>query len=61
MVTSLGCKARAPEHRFNTCGAWTELHSLWDLPRSGIRLRSPALAGEFLTTEPPGEPEAVAF
>ena len=31
---------------------------MWDLPGSGIELigRSPALAGSFFTTEPPGKP-----
>ena len=29
---------------------------MWGLPRSGIELVSPALAGRFLTTEPPGKP-----
>ena len=27
----------------------------WDLPRSGIEPMSPALAGGFFTTEPPGK------
>ena len=31
------------------------LHSMWDLPRPGIEPVSPALAGGFLTTVPPGE------
>ena len=31
------------------------LHSMWNLPRSGIELVSLALAGEFLTTSPPGK------
>ena len=30
--------------------------SLWDLPGSGIKPASPALAGRFFTTEPPGKP-----
>ena len=29
---------------------------MWDLPRSEIKLMSPALAGGFFTTEPPGKP-----
>ena len=29
---------------------------MWDLPGSGVKLMSPAMAGEFFTTEPPGEP-----
>ena len=32
------------------------LHSTWDLPRSRIESVSPALAGGFFTTEPPGKP-----
>ena len=32
---------------------------MWDLPESGIEPVSPALAGEFFTTEPPGKPEVV--
>ena len=30
---------------------------MWDLPRPGIRPMSPALAGRFFTTEPPGNPQ----
>ena len=29
---------------------------MWDLPQPGIKLMSPALAGGFFTTEPPGKP-----
>ena len=29
---------------------------MWDVPGSGIELMSPALAGGFFTTEPPGSP-----
>ena len=28
---------------------------MWDLRKSGIEPRSPALAGRFFTTEPPGK------
>ena len=31
--------------------------SLGDLPETGIKPMSPALPGEFVTTEPPGKPE----
>ena len=31
-------------------------HGMWDLPRSGIELLSPALAGKFFTNESPGKP-----
>ena len=30
-------------------------HGMWDLPRPGIEPMSPALAGGFLTTGPPGK------
>ena len=29
---------------------------MWDLPGSGIEPAAPALAGAFVTTEPPGRP-----
>ena len=29
---------------------------MWDLPGPGLEPMSPALAGRFLTTEPPGKP-----
>ena len=29
---------------------------LWDLPRPGVEPGSPALAGRFFTTDPPGKP-----
>ena len=31
-------------------------HNMQDLPRPGIKLASPALAGGFFTTQPPGKP-----
>ena len=32
---------------------------MWDLPRPGLEPVSPALAGRFSTTAPPGKPLAV--
>ena len=32
------------------------LRGMWDLPGPGLKPVSPALAGGFLTTAPPGEP-----
>ena len=34
------------------------LRGMWDLPGPGIESVSPALAGRFFTTEPPGKPNA---
>ena len=43
--------------RFSSCGSWAWLfHGMWDLPGSGLEPVSPALAGGFLTTAPPGKP-----
>ena len=51
------CGFQALEHRLNSCGAWTLiLCRMWDLLRLGIKPKSPALAGSFFTTEPPGTP-----
>ena len=35
--------------------------SMWDLPRPGIKLMSPALAGGFFTTEPAGKPSPIFY
>ena len=34
---------------------------MWDLPGPGLEPVSPALAGGFLTTAPPGKPWSPAF
>ena len=55
VVASLG------EHRLWGTGSIVVAHGLkmlqgtWDLPRSGMETVSPALAGKFFTTEPPGK------
>ena len=52
-----GCGSRAPERRLNSCDACTLLiRDAWDLPGSGIEPMSPAVAGRFFITEPPGKP-----
>ena len=54
------------EHRFQTrrlsnCGSWAQLlHGMLDLPRPGLELVSPALAGRFSTTVPPGKPRTMS-
>ena len=41
---------------FSSCGTWAQLlRGMWDLPGSGLEPVSPALAGRFLTTAPPGK------
>ena len=41
-------------HRPSNCGPQASLpHRIWNLPRPGVELVSPALANRFLTTGPP--------
>ena len=43
--------------RLSNCGPWAQLlRGMWDLPRPGLEPVSPALAGRFSTTAPPGKP-----
>ena len=54
------CSAWALEYRLRSCGArvWL-LHSLWDLPRSGIEPMSPALVVScHIASEPPEKTRA---
>ena len=54
------CSSRDLEHGLGSCCAPTQLLlGTWDLPPSGIEPMSPALAGGFFTTEPPGKPYSV--
>ena len=56
------CGSWAVEHRLSSCGARAQLlRSMWDLPRPGLEPVSPALAGRFLTTAPPGKPHGYNF
>ena len=51
---------QALRNRLISCGAQTQwLHGMWDLPRPGIKPMSPALAGGFFTTEPPGKSQCL--
>ena len=50
------CGSQVLECRLSSCGAQAQLHhGMWDLPGPGLEPVSPALAGGFLTTVPPGE------
>ena len=56
VVVARRLRARALERRLNSCDAQAYLLcSMWDLPGPGIEPMSPALAGRFLTTAPPGK------
>ena len=56
------CGLRALECRLSSCGAqaWL-LCGMWDLPGPGLEPVSPALAGGFLTTAPPGKSPYLVF
>ena len=53
---SLVAEHRLQTRRLSNCGsrAWL-LRGMWDLPRPGLEPVSPALAGRFSTTAPPGK------
>ena len=47
---------------FSSCGARALLLcGMWELPGPGLEPVSPALAGGFLTTAPPGKPKSDFF
>ena len=49
---------RLQSRRLSSCGSRAQLLcGMWDLPRPGLEPVSPALAGRFSTTAPPGKPE----
>ena len=56
------CGSWALERRLSSCGAqaWL-LRGVWDLPGPGLDPVSPALAGGFATSAPPGEPRTQNF
>ena len=59
VVVALGLCSRgswAQECRLSSCDTRASLlHSMWDLPGSGIKPMSPALAGGFLSIALPGK------
>ena len=56
LVGFSSCGSWALERRLSSCGTRAYLfRSMWDLPRPGLEPMSPALAGRFLTTVPPGK------
>ena len=51
VVASPVAEHRLQTRKLSSCGS-----RMWDLPRPGLEPVSPALAGRFLTTVPPGKP-----
>ena len=57
VVASLVVEHRLQTRRLSRCGSRAQLlRGMWDLPRPGLEPVSPALAGGFSTTVPPGKP-----
>ena len=57
VVASLTAEHRLQTRRLSSCGSRAQLpRGMWDPPRPGLEPASPALAGRFSTTAPPGKP-----
>ena len=57
IAASLVAEHRLQTCRLSNCGSRAQLLcGMWDLPRPGLEPVSPALAGRFSTTAPPGKP-----
>ena len=57
IAASLVAEPRLQTRRLSNCGSRAQLlRGMWDLPRPGLEPVSPALAGRFSTTAPPGKP-----
>ena len=53
---------RLQTRRLSSCGSRAQsLRGVWDLPRPGLEPVSPALAGRFPTTAPPGKPPVLSL
>ena len=53
---------RLQSRRLSSCGLRAQpLRGTWDLPRPGLEPVSPASAGGFSTTAPPGKPPIYTF
>ena len=62
IAASLVAEHRLQTRRRSNCGSRAQLlHDMWDLPRPGLEPVSPALAGRFSTTAPPGKPPSSLF
>ena len=56
IAASLVAEHRLQTRRLSNCGSRAQLlRGMWDLPRPGLEPVSPALAGRFSTTAPPGK------
>ena len=57
IAASLVAEHRLQTCRLSSCGSRAQsLRGMWDPPTPGVEPVSPALAGRFSTTAPPGKP-----
>ena len=62
IAASLVAEHRLQTHRLSSRGSRAQpLCGMWNLPRPGHEPVSPALAGRFSTTAPPGKPKFIFF
>ena len=62
IATSPAAEPRLQTRRLSSRGSRAQsLRGMWDLPRPGLEPVSPALAGRFSTTAPPGKPNPLIF
>ena len=62
IAASLVAEHRLQTRRLSNCGSRAQLlRGMWDPPRPGLEPVSPALAGRFSTTAPPGKPYVSFF
>ena len=62
IAASLAAEHRLQTRRLSSCGSRALLlRGMRDLPRPGLEPVSPALAGRFSTTAPPGKPLLTFF
>ena len=59
VAASLAAEHKLQTRRLSSCGSGAQLlRGMWDPPRPGLEPVSPALAGRFSTTAPPGKPSS---
>ena len=62
IAASLVAEHRLQTHRLSNCGSRAQLlRGMRDLPTPGLEPVSPALAGRFPTTAPPGKSKSLHF
>ena len=62
VAASLVAEHRLQTRRLSSCGSRAQsLRGMWDLPRPGLEPVSPASAGRFSTTAPPGKAYCFTF